>query len=103
MWWRSSASVNIPIIVYNVPSRTGCAIQPQTYVELAKHPNICGIKEASGSIAYAARIARYVNEDFAMYSGNDDMITSMLSLGASGVISVLANVVPQQTHEIVAS
>ena len=95
--------VDVPLILYDVPSRTGVTIAPETYAELAKHPNICGIKEASGSIAYAARIARYVNEDFAMYSGNDDMITSMLSLGASGVISVLANVVPQQTHEIVAS
>lgn len=95
--------VSAPIILYNVPGRTGCSISEDVVAQLSKHPNICGIKEASGSIAYAARIARYVNEDFAMYSGNDDMITSMLSLGASGVISVLANVVPQQTHEIVAS
>lgn len=95
--------VSAPIILYNVPGRTGCSITEDVVAQLSKHPNICGIKEASGSIAYAARIARYVNEDFAMYSGNDDMITSMLSLGASGVISVLANVVPKATHEIVAS
>lgn len=92
-----------PIILYNVPGRTGCSISEDVVAELSKHPNICGIKEASGSITYAARIARYVNDDFAMYSGNDDMITSMLSLGASGVISVLANVVPKQAHDIVAS
>ena len=96
-------ATSCPIILYNVPGRTGCSISEDVVAELSKHPNVCGIKEASGSITYAARIARYVNDDFAMYSGNDDMITSMLSLGASGVISVLANVVPKQTHDIVAS
>ena len=102
--FRQVADVtSCPIILYNVPGRTGCSISEDVVSELSKHPNICGIKEASGSITYAARIARYVNDDFAMYSGNDDMITSMLSLGASGVISVLANVVPKQTHDIVAS
>lgn len=102
--FRQVADVtSCPIILYNVPGRTGCSISEDVVAELSKHPNICGIKEASGSITYAARIARYVNDDFAMYSGNDDMITSMLSLGASGVISVLANAVPKQTHDIVAS
>ena len=102
--FRQVADVtSCPIILYNVPGRTGCSISEDVVAELSNHPNICGIKEASGSITYAARIARYVNDDFAMYSGNDDMITSMLSLGASGVISVLANVVPKQTHDIVAS
>ena len=102
--FRQVADVtSCPIILYNVPGRTGCSISEDVVAELSKHPNICGIKEASGSITYAARIARYVNDDFAMYSGNDVMITSMLSLGASGVISVLANVVPKQTHDIVAS
>lgn len=102
--FRQVADVtSCPIILYNVPGRTGCSISEDVVAELSKHPNVCGIKEASGSISYAARIARYVNDDFAMYSGNDDMITSMLSLGASGVISVLANVVPKQTHDIVAS
>lgn len=102
--FRQVADVtSCPIILYNVPGRTGCSISEDVVTELSKHPNICGIKEASGSITYAARIARYVNDDFAMYSGNDDMITSMLSLGASGVISVLANVVPKQAHDIVAS
>ena len=85
--FRQVADVtSCPIILYNVPGRTGCSISEDVVAELSKHPNVCGIKEASGSITYAARIARYVNDDFAMYSGNDDMITSMLSLGASGVI-----------------
>lgn len=102
--FRQVADVtSCPIVLYNVPGRTGCGISERVVEQLSRHPNICGIKEASGSISFAARIARYVNEDFAMYSGNDDMITSMLSLGASGVISVLANVVPKETHDIVAA
>ncbi|HJB05801.1 MAG TPA: 4-hydroxy-tetrahydrodipicolinate synthase [Candidatus Merdibacter merdigallinarum] len=100
--FRQVADVtSCPIVLYNVPGRTGCGISERVVEQLSRHPNICGIKEASGSISFAARIARYVNEDFAMYSGNDDMITSMLALGASGVISVLANVVPKETHDIV--
>lgn len=91
-----------PIILYNVPGRTGCSISEDVVEKLSQHPNVCGIKEASGNISYATNIARYVSDDFAMYSGNDDMITSMLSLGASGVISVLANVAPEATHTIVA-
>ena len=94
-------AVNIPIIMYNIPGRTGVAISEDAVKVLSKHPNICGIKEASGNISYATNIARYLNDDFAMYSGNDDMITSMLSLGASGVISVLANVLPKETHDMV--
>ena len=68
---------------------------------LAVHPNIVGIKEASGNLSYVAKIARYVGPDFALYSGNDDMIVPLLSLGASGVISVLANILPRQTHQMV--
>lgn len=94
-------AVHIPIILYNVPGRTGCAIDEEAVKVLSKHPNICGIKEASGNISYATNIARYLSDDFVMYSGNDDMITSMMALGASGVISVLANCVPQETHQIV--
>ena len=92
-----------PIIVYNVPGRTGCSITEDVVAELAKHPNICGIKEASGSIQYASNVARYISDDFAMYSGNDDMITPIMSLGGSGVISVLANILPKETHDIAAS
>lgn len=94
-------AVKIPCILYNVPGRTGCAISEANVVRLAKHPNIVGIKEASGNISYAARIARHLSDDFVMYSGNDDMIVPMLSLGASGVISVLANVMPRETHQMV--
>ena len=94
-------AVHIPIILYNVPGRTGCHIDEKAVKVLSKHPNICGIKEASGNISYATNIARCLSDDFVMYSGNDDMITSMMALGASGVISVLANCLPQETHQIV--
>lgn len=94
-------AVDKPLILYNVPGRTGCSISEEAIRILSKHPNIVGIKEASGNISYAANIARYLSDDFVMYSGNDDMIIPMLSLGASGVISVLANVVPKQTHDMV--
>lgn len=94
-------AVKIPCILYNVPGRTGCSISEANVARLSKHPNIIGIKEASGNISYAAKIARYLSDDFVMYSGNDDMIVSMLALGASGVISVLANVAPRETHRMV--
>lgn len=94
-------AVSIPCILYNVPGRTGCAISENNVCRLARHPNIVGIKEASGDIGYAARIARHLSDDFVMYSGNDDMILSMMSLGCSGVISVLANVLPKETHEMI--
>ena len=94
-------AVKIPCILYNVPSRTGCAISEANVARLARHPNIVGIKEASGNISYAAKIARHLSPDFVMYSGNDDMIVPMLSLGASGVISVLANIAPRETHRMV--
>ncbi|MBQ0064951.1 MAG: 4-hydroxy-tetrahydrodipicolinate synthase [Firmicutes bacterium] len=94
-------AVNIPIILYNVPGRTGCSISESVVAELSKHPNIIGIKEASGNIGYATNIARYVTEDFALYSGNDDMITTIMALGGSGVISVLADIAPEYTHNIV--
>lgn len=96
-------AVDAPIILYNVPGRTGCSISPACCARLAAHPNIAGIKEASGNIGYTARIAHLVGEDFCMFSGNDDMIVPIMSLGGCGVISVLANVCPAQTHELVAS
>ncbi len=95
-------AVNIPIILYNVPGRTGCSISEKAVATLSKHPMIQGIKEASGNVSYAASIARYLSDDFVMYSGNDDIIVPMMALGASGVISVLSNVAPKQTHDIVA-
>lgn len=95
--------VDLPAILYNVPGRTGCSLSVECVHELSKHKNIRGIKEASGSISYAAKIATFVNDEFVLLSGNDDMIVPILSLGGKGVISVLANVYPRQTHEIVAS
>ena len=95
--------VDLPAILYNVPGRTGCSLSVECVRELSRHKNIRGIKEASGSISYAAKIATFVNDEFALLSGNDDMIVPILSLGGKGVISVLANIYPRQTHEIVAS
>ena len=95
-------AVDTPVILYNVPGRTGCAISPACCARLAEHPNIAGIKEASGNIGYTAKIARLVSEDFCLFSGNDDMIVPILSLGGCGVISVWANICPKQCHELVA-
>ncbi|QEK12528.1 4-hydroxy-tetrahydrodipicolinate synthase [Crassaminicella thermophila] len=95
-------SVKIPIIVYNVPGRTGVNILPSTLAELAeKYSNIKGVKEASGNISQVAEIARLMPNDFYIYSGNDDMIVPLMSLGGSGVISVVANIAPKDTHDIV--
>ncbi|MDD6763191.1 MAG: 4-hydroxy-tetrahydrodipicolinate synthase [Clostridiales bacterium] len=92
-------AVNIPIILYNVPSRTGVSISIETLKELAKIDNIVAIKEASGNISYTARVAAEVPELY-IYSGNDDMIIPIMSLGGKGVISVLANIMPKETHEM---
>lgn len=89
-----------PIIIYNVPSRTGVNIEPATYLELAEHPNISGIKEASGNISKIVETAALVGDKLDIYSGNDDQIVPVLSMGGSGVISVLSNVMPAQTVEI---
>ena len=94
--------VNIPCILYNVPGRTGCSIPVSVVERLSKHPNIVGIKEASGDMSYAMKVAKFVGPDFAMYSGNDDLIIPVLSAGGSGVISVYANVMPKMCHQIVA-
>ena len=94
-------SVNIPIILYNVPSRTGVNIVPETCLELAKIENIVAIKEASGNISQVAKIASLCGDDLAIYSGNDDQIIPVLSLGGKGVISVLSNIMPEYTHDMV--
>ncbi len=94
-------AINIPVIIYNVPGRTGVNILPSTLAQLAKHPNIKGVKEASGNIAQVAEIARLVPDDFYIYSGNDDMIVPLMSLRGSGVISVVANIAPKDTHNMV--
>ena len=93
--------VNIPIIVYNVPGRTGLNILPKTVAELSKHPNIVGLKEACGDISQIADVARLCPQDFAIYSGNDDQVVPILSLGGLGVISVIANIMPKETHDMV--
>lgn len=89
-----------PIILYNVPSRTGVNIAPSTCKVLAEHPNICAIKEASGNISQIAEIAHLVGDKMDIYSGNDDQIVPIMSLGGKGVISVLSNVMPKKSVEI---
>ena len=95
-------SVNLPIIMYNVPSRTGCNILPETAAHLVKNvKNIVGIKEASGNISQVAKLMRLTDGQIELYSGNDDQVVPILSLGGLGVISVLSNVAPRQTHDMV--
>ena len=98
---KIAESVNIPIILYNVPSRTGLNIEPEICLELSKIPNIVAIKEASGNISQVAKIANLCNDELTIYSGNDDQILPILSLGGLGVISVLSNVYPKFVHEMV--
>lgn len=96
-------SVKLPIIMYNVPSRTGCNILPATAVKIAKEiDNVVAIKEATGNISQVAKLMALADGCIDLYSGNDDQIIPIMSLGGSGVISVLSNVAPQQTHDIVA-
>ncbi|MBN7573209.1 4-hydroxy-tetrahydrodipicolinate synthase [Clostridium beijerinckii] len=92
--------VNIPIILYNVPSRTGVNITPETYAELAKHPRIVATKEASGDLSAIAKIKALCKDELNIYSGNDDQIVPILSLGGKGVISVFSNIMPKESHEI---
>lgn len=93
-------SVSIPAILYNVPSRTGVGIKTETYAKLSQHPRIVGVKEASGDLSAILRLRAVTGDDFAVYSGNDDQIVPILSLGGSGVISVLSNVAPRAAHDI---
>lgn len=93
-------AVNLPILLYNVPSRTGVDIKPETIATLSKHPRIVAVKEANGNISAAAQVAALCDID--IYSGNDDQIVPLLSLGGKGVISVMANIEPRRTHDIVA-
>ncbi|WP_418666101.1 4-hydroxy-tetrahydrodipicolinate synthase [Allofournierella sp.] len=95
-------AAGLPAILYNVPSRTGINIQPETALELSKNLLICGIKEASGNISHVAEIAAACGDSLNIYSGNDDQIVPLLALGGKGVISVLSNIAPQYTHDICA-
>ena len=99
----SADAASSPIVLYNVPGRTGCKISPDVVRRLSVHPNVMGIKEASGDMSYAMQIARYLSDDFVMYSGNDDITIPLLSVGASGVISVWANIMPKEVHDMVAN
>lgn len=94
-------AVNIPLVLYNIPGRTGMNIEIATIKELAKHKNICAVKEASGNISYAAKLIAECGDMIDVYSGNDDMIVPLMSLGAKGVISVLSHVIPTETHNMV--
>lgn len=89
-----------PVIMYNVPGRTGMSISISAIEKLSKHPNIWGIKEASGNMSYAMKVAKYLSNDFHMLSGNDDIIVPMISIGSSGVISVLANCLPKEVSNL---
>lgn len=95
---HTADAVNIPIILYNVPSRTGCRIDIDTYKELANHKNIVAAKEASGDLSYAARLA--AETDLDIYSGNDDQVVPVMSLGGKGVISVASNIIPKEMHRM---
>lgn len=93
-------AINIPIMLYNVPGRTGMNISPLMLTKLAELNNVVAIKEASGDISQVAKMAELCGDKIAIYSGNDDQIVPILSLGGSGVVSVLANVIPEETHNI---
>lgn len=94
-------AINIPIIVYNVPGRTGLNINADTLKTLSKHKNIAAVKEASGNISQVVEIGTFCGDDFCMYSGNDDQVVPLLSVGGIGVISVVANIAPKEMHDMV--
>lgn len=100
MYEKIADCMDKPCILYNVPSRTGVNIEPRTYVALADHPNIVGIKEANGNISKIVETCALVGDKLDIYSGNDDQIVPVLSMGGSGVISVLSNLMPRQTSEM---
>lgn len=95
--------ITVPMIIYSVPGRTGVNISPFAVSKLCRHPNICGIKEASGDISQVVAIAKYCSDQFSLYSGNDDSTVPFLSLGGKGVISTVANIVPGEMHRLVQS
>lgn len=93
-------AVNIPIYVYNVPGRTGVSLTYEALAEISKHKNIVGIKEASGDMSFIVKASRLINENFNMYCGNDDISIPLMSMGGAGIISVLANILPRETHDM---
>ncbi|MBQ2604508.1 MAG: 4-hydroxy-tetrahydrodipicolinate synthase [Acutalibacteraceae bacterium] len=100
MFYTIADASTKPLIIYNIPGRTGVNIMPQTFVELAKHPMIAAVKEASGNISQCVKIMQLVGDQIDMYSGNDDQIVPIMSIGGKGVISVLSNVFPKETAEM---
>ena len=96
-------TVKMPCILYNVPSRTGCNIQIETYCQLAKNPYVVAVKEASGNAALAARIVAQCGDSLTVYSGEDNMTLSLMALGGKGVISVFSNALPRQMHDLAAA
>lgn len=97
---KIAENVSIPIIIYDVPGRTGMGINPETVLELSKIENIIGMKDATGDLSYAAKVRSLVGYDFDIYSGNDDVTIPLMSLGAKGVISVIANIYPEKIHNM---
>ena len=93
-------AVSLPIILYNVPSRTGVSVAPETYAALAEHPNIAGVKEASGNLGNIQRTRALCPKDFTIWSGNDDETVPICALGGKGVISVVANILPAEMHRL---
>lgn len=93
-------AIDIPIILYNIPGRTGVSIDMNTYKILGQHKNIVAVKEASGNISYTSKLIAQCGDLLDVYSGNDDIIVPMMSIGAKGVISVISNIMPKETHEI---
>lgn len=98
---KIAENVNIPIILYAVPGRTAMPIAPETVLELSKIDNIVGLKDATGDLSYAAKVRSLVGFDFDIYSGNDDVTIPLMSIGAKGVISVIANIYPEEVHNMV--
>ena len=101
LYYEYADAATAPVILYNVPSRTGVNITPETYVRLAEHENIVAVKEASGNIAQIVDLKSRVGDNLDLYSGNDDQIVPLLSVGGIGVISVLSNLLPRETHDMV--
>lgn len=101
LYYEYADAADAPVILYNVPSRTGVNIEPETYVKLAEHENIVAVKEASGNISQIVDLMARTKGNLDLYSGNDDQIVPLLSVGGIGVISVLSNLLPRQTHDLV--
>lgn len=102
-YYKIADNVSTPIIVYNVPGRTSLDVAPETYFELSKHKRIVAIKEANGNISSVAKTAALCGDNLDIYSGNDDQITAVAAMGGKGVISVMSNILPQETHDIAIS